>query len=106
MRAEYLKFVWGFPCLPNKFEAEIHNISVHEREEGHRPPEKDKKGKIIKEGYDYVNWEIDSLPKSHTCTFQLHMPYFTSSQMMEEKLRMSIEMARGIEDWAAALNLK
>ena len=44
-------------------------------------------------------WHENGLPKSHTCTFQLDSPYYTSAKILKEQLVTAWSCAQaGVED--------
>ena len=83
--------MWGRDRLPSKIIGEQHIILLN------MPPN------ILKESYKKKfnkgkEWELDSIPRSHTCQFQLEIPYFSSKEIFKQKLIYAIENADGIND--------
>lgn len=87
MRAKYLKFVWGRDRLPAKFKGEQHLFYVYE------PKEETARG-----GRKTLRWQRNSLPKSHTCTFQFECPFFDSKAIFAQRLQYVVLNALSVED--------
>ena len=43
-------------------------------------------------------WVQDSLPKSHTCNFQVEVPIYSSKDIFRRMLIQAIEESAGVED--------
>ena len=78
-KQEYLKYVWGRQRLP----ANLHKLRYNHR-------------------VSYVSYaDPQSLPKSHTCFFQIDLPNYETEEIMKAKLLMAAQFCGEIDDdWA------
>jgi len=74
-KALYLKYVWGRQRLPS-----------------------DLKNLRYKHTIYYCGGDPESLPKAHTCFFQIDLPDYPSAEVLEKKLLIAIRFCGDIDD--------
>ena len=99
-RNEFLRFVWGRCRLP-KNSAGI-NFLYYLNPEGKVDSAQEKKMQEAMKNPDFKlkpKWQKDSIPQSHTCTFQFDTPEFSEKKIMREQILYAMASAQsGVED--------
>ena len=92
-------FVNAKSRLPKDLSTVKHEYQVYLEESGVRDEEKIVNGKLIRlKEQPYVKNQADTLPRAHTCTFKVDMMFYSSLEIMREKLLYAMQNATGIED--------
>jgi hypothetical protein len=79
-RSAFLKFTWGRANLPPKTELEKSQFTIYLEDKGSHP-DHDK-----------------SLPKAHTCYFQIDLPRYSTDEICSSKILYAIETCGEIDD--------
>ena len=87
MRAKYLNFVWSRDRLPSNISGEVHTYMLcRETQTGNKKTKK------------AIKWAVDSIPTSHTCTFEFEAPYYSDKATFKRQLELAITSSAGVED--------
>jgi len=94
-RNQFLRFVWGRCRLPKNTTGVTFNYYLNPVQKIDPTRGKKKEG----EREPVPKWEEDSIPQSHTCTFQFDAPVFSSMEKMKEMVMFAWANAQsGVED--------